>query len=512
MADPDMGTWHYQYDGAGNLTQQTDANRTVTTLSYDALDRLTQRTYAVGTGVLATPTASFAYDGGTSSYGKGRRTSMSVGTGGATVSSVWQYDARGRKTSETDTAQGTSKTFGWTQYSSADQVMQMPVPQRRGHRDADRYLRSGGRPLSLCTNIGTPSCYVSGTPGAQYTALDQPVSLTLGNGVTEAWGYSTPMARLASHTVGPGASVFNRAYDYDNVGNVQHLNDLLGGQTQNFAYDERDRLSTSGRRAARRPAHSDESDGYDALGNLTGKGGLSFSFAGTTHAHAPTSVIPSGGTAQVFTYDTNGNTRTDASAGRSYQWNADNLPLTITTTPPPYTPPTQLPSLTAPSRGGATVPGNPALFPPSRSGAATPGTPNLTTPLRPVNTSPVTETYTYDADGRRATRSAGGITTLYLGGSYEVDTPTGVTRAQYSFGGRVVAQREVSGTNNTVVYLHGDHLGSVSVATASDGSVREKQEYGPWGTLRSGGVSTTTLNYTGQKRDGTGLLYYGARY
>jgi RHS repeat-associated protein len=30
--------------------------------------------------------------------------------------------------------------------------------------------------------------------------------------------------------------------------------------------------------------------------------------------------------------------------------------------------------------------------------------------------------------------------------------------------------------------------------------------------VRSGGVPQTSLNYTGQRKDGTGLLYYHARY
>ncbi|WP_026371044.1 RHS repeat-associated core domain-containing protein [Kallotenue papyrolyticum] len=39
-----------------------------------------------------------------------------------------------------------------------------------------------------------------------------------------------------------------------------------------------------------------------------------------------------------------------------------------------------------------------------------------------------------------------------------------------------------------------------------------RQDFDPWGAIRSGGISQTTLNYTGQRRDGTGLLYYHARY
>jgi RHS repeat-associated protein len=38
------------------------------------------------------------------------------------------------------------------------------------------------------------------------------------------------------------------------------------------------------------------------------------------------------------------------------------------------------------------------------------------------------------------------------------------------------------------------------------------QEFDPWGTVRSGASSATQRNYTGQYLDGTGLLFYNARY
>ncbi len=55
------------------------------------------------------------------------------------------------------------------------------------------------------------------------------------------------------------------------------------------------------------------------------------------------------------------------------------------------------------------------------------------------------ETYTYDADGSRVSRVAGGITTLYFGGVFEQEKETGTTRSQYTFGGGVIAQRETKG-------------------------------------------------------------------
>jgi RHS repeat-associated protein len=153
---------------------------------------------------------------------------------------------------------------------------------------------------------------------------------------------------------------------------------------------------------------------------------------------------------QASSYDANGNLQTGG--GRSYAWNADNQPSSIT------------------------------------------GSDN------------VQEDYAYDADGTRVSRTRGNVTTIYLGGLVEQEGTT--TRTHYVFGGQVIAQREGS----TVIYLHGDHLGSISVATSATGAVVSKQEFTPWGEVRSGGIGQTTLNYTGQRKDGTGLLYYGARY
>ena len=76
----------------------------------------------------------------------------------------------------------------------------------------------------------------------------------------------------------------------------------------------------------------------------------------------------------------------------------------------------------------------------------------------------------YDADGQRATRVAGGQITVYFQSLWE-DTLGVNARKLYTFDGAVI-----------------------------------------WGQVRSGGGSGTTLNYTGQRLDSTGLLFYNARY
>lgn len=122
-----------------------------------------------------------------------------------------------------------------------------------------------------------------------------------------------------------------------------------------------------------------------------------------------------------------------------------------------------------------------------------------------------------DTDGQCITRSRhlgqpGGFITASIGALYEEDTPSGATRTLYRFAGRVVAQRAVAGGVPTVTYLHGDHLGSVSATSSAGGALTAQQLYAPYGAIRLTNGLATTLAFTGQRQDGTGLLYYGARY
>ncbi|MFN8479861.1 MAG: RHS repeat-associated core domain-containing protein [Kouleothrix sp.] len=119
----------------------------------------------------------------------------------------------------------------------------------------------------------------------------------------------------------------------------------------------------------------------------------------------------------------------------------------------------------------------------------------------------VTETYAYDADGERVVRTAGGVTTVYFEGVWE-QTTTGARKLYYTFNGAVAAVRDSS---SGLSYLHADHLGSIGLATSSTGTLASRQDYDPWGAVRSGNLPQTTLGFTGQRRDGTGLLYYHAR-
>ncbi|MFL5800699.1 MAG: polymorphic toxin-type HINT domain-containing protein [Roseiflexaceae bacterium] len=449
LDDPDLGIWDYTYDANGNLVTQTDNQAPRQTLWF-GYDALGRQTQRRQTNASGTLLAQYIYDQtSATNKGIGQRTAMSVPSG---ASSSWEYDARGRKTEATHTipvgATNYTRVFGWA-YDSADRISSVTYPTVGGTTEVVSYVYDAAwRPRSACTSRG--GCYVS---SATYTALDQPDQWTFGNTLVQDWVYSSPTQRMQQLLVGANGSVFNRSYTYDNGGNVQTILDskLNPNQTQNFDYDHRDRLTQAWTTGNSTNAYN-ESYTYNAIGNLlskTGVGSYTYPASGSTSTRPHTPSAVNGG---AYTYNGNGNLT--GGGGRTYTWNTDNHVASVSQT----------------------------------SGS---------------------ESYSYDADGERVKKVRGSVTTLYDEGLWE-ETAGGATRIYYTFNNEVVAVRDSA--TNVVTYLHTDHIGTISLATSSAG-VGSVQHYYPWGTQRGGDTITqTSLDFTGQRRDDTGLLYYHARF
>ncbi len=275
------------------------------------------------------------------------------------------------------------------------------------------------------------------------------------------------MQRLSNIQVqAGGTALMNKSYTYDTVGNVSTiLNSALSPtQTSTYTYDHRDRLT---RWQVNSSPGIDQNYYYDVMGNFTNKAGVGYGYiyGSLAGAGGPYAVRNTG-----FSYDQNGNMLTDPNS-RTYTWTAENLPDTIS------------------------YPG----------------------PVGP----PLVEQYTYDAEGERVHKTKGTDSTYYFGGLYEEESATSLQRYYYTFSGQTVAQRENvpsgKGIVTTVKYIHEDHLGSVSLMTNGSGVVGAigNQEFDPWGKVRTDVGATvgtqTRMNFTGQKLDDSGLLYYHAR-
>jgi RHS repeat-associated protein len=471
-------TTTYLYSPLDLLTSVTDANGNATSMSYDTLGRKTgmsdpdmgswSYSYNIN-GTLSSQTdakgqiISFGYDN------LDRLTSKTMPGGWA---SYYAYDDTtapnkgiGHRTSMSTALNGAWQTYERWEFDArgrttlagqaiagASQAQDLIYT----YDSADRlittmYYEAGETVTTTYDAAWNPysmcgtSCYIT---SATYTTLSQPASRVDGSGITDSLVYNDLQGRLTHTTVGTG----NRDYIYDAVGNIKTIVDNIWGQTQNFSYDARDRPThawTTGSAGYPGMAY-DISTTYDAIGNLLSKtdvGSYSYGANGNGRGAGPHQARTVGN--QSYNYDANGNLT--SGGGRSYTWTADNLPATVTN-------------------------------------------------------AGVTESYTYDADGERVVRSAGGVTTLSFAGVWD-QTTAGARTLYYTFNGQVVARRDA----NSVIYLHGDHLGSVTWAFNASGQQLYGQEYGPWGNVRAGSM-TTSLNYTGQRLDGTGLLYYHARY
>ena len=329
MTDPDMGAWSYAYDAAGNLKRQTDARRWRICFYYNALNRLTGKTFSTGSG--ACP-ADLGYNGyaigyyyDESGYGAslGRRTRVVT----ASTEGRWTYDARGRVTREEKKINGTWYTTQWS-YDAADRVRTMTYPD-------NKVVTYTYNSQGLVESAVGSSTYVQNT---DYDPLGRVELRKLGNDVLRqdpvyyAWTTVNRQGRLKQIKVGTPSdttSLQDLRYSYDAAGNVLSIQDWRAGtpQTQSFSYDELDRLVAAVTSGGSSGSYN-ESYSYDKAGNLTSKTGVgSYAYGVSasncqsgTPASKPHAVTTAG--TYSFSYDCNGNI-TQRNVGSNYTLSYD---------------------------------------------------------------------------------------------------------------------------------------------------------------------------------------------
>jgi hypothetical protein len=104
-------------------------------------------------------------------------------------------------------------------------------------------------------------------------------------------------------------------------------------------------------------------------------------------------------------------------------------------------------------------------------------------------------TFAYDGDGKRVRGVVNGITTAFIGNTYEW-TGSASTSIKYYYAATTrIALRMGTGTDG-LQYLFGDHLGSTSLSYQVDTSTTQKQLYKAWGEKRyPRGASTLLTKY-----------------
>ncbi|MEK6747629.1 MAG: RHS repeat-associated core domain-containing protein [Pseudomonadota bacterium] len=483
MKDPDKGQWQYRYNAFGELVWQKDAEGQLVEMAYDELGRVVQRKEKGEDATRATPeTTTWVYDSAV--YGIGKLASVSNDITGYKRSLV--YDVYGRPTQETGRILTTDYAVERT-YDAYGRVETTKYPQTpkgrlatRNEYNADGYLVRVCEAKSACnTSDNIPYWELKGVTARGQVSLEKSR-----NGMTTVRTYDPEKGSVTAINTGrSGITVQNLAYVYDSIGNVEQRDDLITERaltvSETFKYDEFNRLTDVMRGA------STTSYRYDAIGNIKSKSDFGDNYVyGENGAgpHAVTTVNMGANKVAGYTYNKNGDMLTGG--GRTLAYTSFGKP-------------------------------------------------------RSINNSVETAVFSYDDAHERTVQMATSGNTVYIsprwdtGNHFEVETDnaTGVNSYKHYIygGGQMVAIYTVKSdtTPAETVYLHKDHLGSVTVVTNETVStdiavlISARYSYDAFGARRQidGQAATSTIiagvthhGYTGHEHlDELGLVHMNGR-
>jgi RHS repeat-associated protein len=466
VIDPDLGTWSYSYDKADRLVTQTDSRGTVSSLTYDLLGRVKTKTVTpVSAPVDLTETF---YDEDVSGFfNVGRLTRQT----NSAARQCTDYDALGRKVRESLTMPATSSACAapggetFTTLSSYDAGARVISRTYADGETISGWIYDGAGRLEAITGSITDLVY---------DAAGRTTLATYYNGVNTSFTYSQQRGWLDEvRTFKGGSDLLKSTYTRDAGGRITAVQSTDPREDWTYGYDLLDRLIL----ADNADNTLDQSFSYDLGGNMlsaTGVGTYIYPAGNAPRPHAPASI-----NGEVITYDAAGNQLTGR--GRSFVWNGENQPASITMTALAttvafaYGPDSSRVLKTGPSTG--VVQG---------------GCP-----------SPVPET-----------------TTLTVGPGLERETAPVCSGAAWSAAVKLtkyvhedVKSVSIDGAAPTKTFQHRDHLKTIRLETNTFGSVEQSSTYTPFGDRTQATSARESKGFIGERHDPeTGLLYLNARY
>lgn len=480
--NPESGLIQYGYDNNGNLTTKTDARGVITTYSYDALNRVSTRSYAnEPTTQTATPTVTYTYDNLPNAKGKLTKVSSIV-----SETRYTSFDVLGRVTaseqripfSDTETAADATPRVSTYTYNLSGALIEQTYPSGRVVKNV---LDNNGDLEAVESKKNANYGFWNYAQNFTYTAAGAVSSMQLGNFRWESTQFNSRLqptqialgtVKYTPQTIDAATNILKLDYTYntisngtpnaDNNGNV--LSQTITVPTvgsdpgftavQTYSYDSLNRLKVAAENLTPNGGTSvqtwKQTFTYDRYGNRN------FDEVNTTtlpkECNSNTEVCAADrkalnpaintsdnrlSTSDGYTFDNSGNTTRDANS-RKFTYDGENKQIKVETVD---------------TNGNVTG---------------------------------LLGEYWYDGDGKRVKKDSfennEWITTIFV----------------YDASGKLVEEysTKVETTNAKVSYLTNDHLGSPRITTDRDGQTISRRDFQPFGEEIATSQRTQGLGYT----------------
>lgn len=514
LDDPDMGTWHYTYDLAGNLRTQVDPLGQATCSYVDRLSRPVNKKYVTGIGnpsTYACPASFGSYDASFSycNSGNGAGQRCTASNGNAAIS--YTYNSRGllwleEKSGLPGLAGSYQAAFT---YDDLDRVSGIQYPD---NDQVTIFYDAGGQPYALWGGGETLAIRTTYRPWGAMNRQHLGNGLWLDNDYDETSNRRWLTARWVGDESGSQRAL-DLAYAYDLVGNVAAITDTVASEAHSYTYDHRDRL-TDWRLDGTLQQHFV----YNPIGNITSFDGVAYSYD-PSHSHALSSTAAGGS----FGYDDAGymESRRDATGAATwtYAWAANHKLAQISNSATDdvvafsYGPDDERVRKSSGPLGDTydTV----TVFPfyQIESGCLRADV-DCDGDVDVMDIQKVASKFntTYTAYEQNGVNPITTVDVMLVAEKWQWEGAGGSQQVvkTYSLGGRTVAIRR----GGELTYVFQDHLGSPALETDDAGNAGTRWTYEPYGTMRA---SEWTLpidkGFTGQViEQGLGLHDYGARH
>lgn len=270
LTDPNIGLMQYQYNQFDELLQQEDATGNVIAMKYDILGRLIEREEEERTTY-------WTYD--TAPNGLGLLASISTTDGYA---QNFQYDALSRLVSETEIIDGNNYTISYA-YGTDGRISHITYPS--GFQVLHNYNQYGYL-YELRNDENDELIWRA----EQMSAKGLLTQEHLGNGLTSNFTFDEETDWLESVVSSNGiTAVQNLSFSFNDIGHLTQRKNNRHNLTENFQYDNLNRLST-----ASIVGGTSLTTEYDILGNITYKSDVGTYFYGENGAgpHQLTRIVP----------------------------------------------------------------------------------------------------------------------------------------------------------------------------------------------------------------------------